>query len=182
MRRLVVVAVTGLLLGARATAGAATGAGRGVKYPAAALPRPRLRRAGPARRSTEVPRVATGASAQRLETGVNGYLDTRFTGQRVRTDALLPADDVPALANLTEGNFQLKLRWGGRRWRWRTPRSSSSGRAFYRGPEHDVAAYHPLAVISELYGSYNFSDRVNVTLGKKRVVWGPGFFSTRWIC
>ena len=42
-------------------------------------------------------------------------------------------------------------------------------------PDHDVASLHPLAVVSELYALYNVNEHLNFTLGKKRIVWGPGF-------
>ncbi len=109
-----------------------------------------------------------------LSTAVTGYLDSRTAWGHAVTDPLLPGTDVPAWTNLSEFNFQLKLRWGERAfalvdagffWQhaWQFP-----------GPAHDVAAYRPLAIVSEAYASYNVSDHLNVTIGKKRVVWGPG--------
>jgi hypothetical protein len=41
--------------------------------------------------------------------------------------------------------------------------------------DQDVPAYESVAVLSEAYALYNFTDHLNVTLGKKRIVWGPGF-------
>jgi hypothetical protein len=121
-----------------------------------------------------VPEGATGEEAPHLETVVNGYLDTRLTGQHVDTSALLPATDVPRLANLTEANFQLKLRGSERAFVLADASFFFQAAGFYPGGQHDVPAYRPLTVISELYGSYDLSERVHFTLGKKRVVWGPG--------
>jgi hypothetical protein len=120
---------------------------------------------------SSTPPPATG-----LETTVNGYLDTRFTAQHVRGDAPLPATDVPKLANMTEGNFQLKLRWGQSGFALADASFVFQRAGDYPGPDHDVPAYRPFAVISELYASYAPSEHLNVTVGKKRVVWGSGMF------
>jgi hypothetical protein len=121
------------------------------------------------------PEGSTGEARLRLETTVNGYLDTRFTAQHLRSDSLISTADTPRLANLTEGNFQLKLRWGDKGFALADASFFYQGAGDYPGPDHDVAAYHSLAVISELYGSYWLTPHANLTLGKKRVVWGPGF-------
>jgi hypothetical protein len=122
----------------------------------------------------EVPEGDTGAAPAALETTVNGYLDQRLTAQRVRTGGLLPGAAVPRFINLTEANFQLKLRWGGRALALADASFFYQRAAAFPGPEQDLPAYRPLAVLSELYGSYSFTDHANLTLGKKRVVWGPG--------
>ncbi len=115
---------------------------------------------------------------------VNGFLDTRTTGAYASVAHLLPADDVAHLANLTEGNVQLKLDWRDKA----TAIADASflyqkGGLYYgndgtgerlRLADHDVATYRPSAVLSEFYGTYNFHEHFNVTLGKKRIVWGPG--------
>lgn len=114
------------------------------------------------------------ATRPAVETAVNGYLDSRLSVARVRTDGLFPADDVPAWTNLTEFNTQLKLRWGDRGF------SLVDASFFYQrawafpGADHDVPAYRPLSVISEGYASYNVGDHLNLTVGKKRIVWGSG--------
>ncbi len=114
----------------------------------------------------------------------NGFLDTRTTGAYASVGHLLPADDVAHLANLTEGNIQLKLDWGDKG----TGVADASflfqkGGLYYgndgtgerlRLPDHDVSMYRPSAVLSEFYGTYNFHDHFNLTVGKKRIVWGPG--------
>jgi len=121
-----------------------------------------------------VPEGDTGATPAALESTVNGYLDERLTGQRVRTGALIPGDSVPRFINLTEANFQLKLRWGGRALALGDASFFYQKAAAFPGAEKDVPAYRPLAVISELYGSYSFSEHAHLTVGKKRIVWGPG--------
>ncbi len=115
--------------------------------------------------------VAPAAVAQ---PAVNGYVDSRLWAAHVRTGGLLPTADVPAWANLTELNMQLKLRWGDRGL------ALIDDSFFYQRawafPDgfHDVPAYRPLSVISEAYASYNVTDHLNLTAGKKRIVWGPG--------
>ena len=113
-----------------------------------------------------------------------GFLDTRTTGAYASVTNLLPANDVAHLANLTEGNVTLKLDWRDKA----TATADASfifqkAGLFYgndgtgerlRLADHDVAAYRPTAVLSEFYGTYNVHDHFNVTLGKKRIVWGPG--------
>jgi hypothetical protein len=122
----------------------------------------------------EVPSGDTGAAAPALETTVNGYLDERLTFARVRTGGVIPGDSVPRFVNLTEANFQLKLRWGGRALVLGDASFFYQRAAAFPGEEKDLPAYRSLAVLSELYGSYSFTDHANLTLGKKRVVWGPG--------
>lgn len=124
-----------------------------------------------------VPEGSTGEPPKVLDVTVNGYLDTRLTAQRVRTDRLLPATDTPRVANLTEANLQLRLRWGDRGFALADASFLYQKAGGYPGTgDHDVPAYRPLAVLSESYGSLTLSDHANLTLGKKRVVWGPGFF------
>jgi hypothetical protein len=109
-----------------------------------------------------------------LVVSVNGYADSRTSYTHARTDALLPADDVPTWSNLTE--LDLQLRW---RWRQRAQALLDAGYFFqggwgYPGGGHDVPAYRPLAVINEAYGSYDLHEHLQLTLGKKRVTWGSG--------
>jgi hypothetical protein len=122
-----------------------------------------------------VPEGDTGGERPRLETTINGYLDQRFTTQAVRDRGLIPADEVPAFIALTEANLQLKLRWGERGLALGDASFFYQRAAGFPGAEKDLPAYRPLAVLSELYGSYAFGEHAHLTLGKKRVVWGPGF-------
>ena len=127
----------------------------------------------------EVPEGDTGAAPAALETTVNGYLDQRLTGQRVRTGGLLPGAEVPRFINLTEANFQLKLRWGGKGLALGDASFFYQRAADFPGVEKDLPAYRPLAVMSELYGGYAFTEHLNLTLGKKRVVWGASSVSAK---
>jgi hypothetical protein len=120
-----------------------------------------------------IPEGATSATTAALEVGVTGYLDQRLTFARVRRDGLLPGEDVPRVVNLTEANVQVKLRAGEALALMDASFFFQKGFA-YPGGAQDNPAYRPLAVLSELYGSYGFGEHVNLTLGKKRVVWGPG--------
>lgn len=123
--------------------------------------------------------------AIQLEQQLTGYLDTRETFQHVPTGRLLPSRDVPAWLNTTEANFQLKLRWGDRGLAYVDASFfHQSGFGFYDVgsdgnrasiDDHDVASIRPLAIVSEAYGTVNFGDHARLTLGKKRIVWGPGF-------
>jgi hypothetical protein len=122
-----------------------------------------------------------------LDTRLVGFLDTRLTYTGVEVDRLLPADDVPAIADLSEGNLQLRLRWGDFGLAYADWSLVWQKGAVFRGADkngaevaladHDVPALRNAAVVSELYGTWNLAEHFNVTLGKKRVVWGPGFAS-----
>ena len=115
---------------------------------------------------------------------VNGFLDNRTTGAYASVGHLLPSDDVAHLANLTEGNVQLKLDWRDKATGYADASFILQKAGLYYGndgtgerlrlADHDVATYRPSAVLSEFYGTYNFHEHFNVTLGKKRIVWGPG--------
>ncbi|PTL82711.1 hypothetical protein [Vitiosangium sp. GDMCC 1.1324] len=120
----------------------------------------------------------------KLEATTTGYLDTRFTGSHVSSAGLVPTTGVPALANLSEGNMQVKLRYGpglsagadlSLYWQWA---------GLFRGvdtrgeevvlSEQDVPLYRPSAVVSELFAAWEAAPHLHLTLGKKRVVWGSG--------
>lgn len=139
----------------------------------------------PAPADAPVAEAAVAVPPLTLEPSVTGYLDSRLTYTHVPGGRLLPSRDVPAFANITEANFQLKLRWGDRALAYVDASyfyqrgqlffdTDKDGQRFWI-PDHDVPALRPLAVVSELYGNYDFSEHVRLTLGKKRIVWGPGF-------
>jgi len=127
---------------------------------------------------------ASTSSDPLLTTTTTGFLDTRTTYNAVSVDRPMPADNIPALANLTEANIQLKLQWKDRAQGladlsyiyqgggWFYGRDAAGQRA--RVAAHDVAALHPAALMSELYGTLNLGAHANLTVGKKRVVWGSG--------
>lgn len=137
------------------------------------------------RAPAEEEHVAEGMGVEEepdFSTSVNGYGDTRWVYTGVSTDSVLPSSQVPVISNLTEANTQL-------RFTWRRAMALADASFFYqfgtlfytreqgesvRVPNQDILAYRPLALINELYGIYNFTDNLNLTVGKKRIVWGPG--------
>lgn len=127
--------------------------------------------------------LAASGTAWELETRTTGYLDTRVQGARVVVGGLLPSEQTPSLANTTEGNLQLNLRFGEHGFVFTDASLFWQTAGFYWGEgvsgervrlsDQDVAAWRPAVVVSELYGSWNLSENAHLTLGKKRVVWGP---------
>lgn len=119
-----------------------------------------------------------------LQKKLVGWIDSRTTGGYVSVAKLLPSDDTPQLSNLTEANLALTLDlgdaariYGDLSWVWGrggffVGDDGSGGRADVEA--HDVPAAQPGAYISELYGLVRFGEHWNLTLGKKRVVWGTG--------
>lgn len=133
----------------------------------------------------QVPQAPTSEpEAPLLSVRSSGFLDTRWTAGYATVARPLPSSDTPHLQELTEANVQLKLGWGDkgqalvdasfvhqRAWLYWGLGSDGSRT---RLADHDVASYRPAAIISEAYGIYNLGERLNLTLGKKRVMWGPG--------
>lgn len=120
----------------------------------------------------------------KLEATTTGYLDTRFSWAHVSPVGLVPATGVPALANLSEGNMQVKLRYGpllsagaDLSLFWQAAglfRGVDAGGAEVGVADQDVPLYRPTAVVSELFAAWEATPHLNLTLGKKRVVWGSG--------
>lgn len=128
--------------------------------------------------------VADAPPEPLLKVRASGFLDSRMTGGYASVGHLTPSNDVPRLQNLSEANVQLKLDWGAkgtafadtsfvwqRGWMYW---GAGAGAERVRLADHDVAALHPAAIVAELYGVYNIAERLNLTVGKKRVLWGPG--------
>jgi hypothetical protein len=114
------------------------------------------------------------AASSGLELTTSGYVDSRMLYQRARHGASA-ASDLPKLSNLTEGSIQLKLRLSPQAfvdydvsffWQW--------AGLFAEDGRQDHVAYRPQVVMSELFGSYELAPSLQVTAGKKRIVWGPG--------
>ncbi len=115
---------------------------------------------------------------------VNGYAGLRSQYTAVRTGGLLPSNDVPGFDQLLEGNVQVRQTLAERSFVYAD--LSAFGRiAFdYRGvdddgneirlPDHDVEGARPYLSLSELYLSHEFLPALNLTVGRKRVVWGSG--------
>ncbi|MGA9520714.1 MAG: hypothetical protein WBV82_04570, partial [Myxococcaceae bacterium] len=94
------------------------------------------------------------------------------------------ADDQPRVDNLLEGNVQVRQAFGERSFVYAD--ISAFGRiAFdYRGvdesgneirlPDRDLDGSRPYFSLSELYLSHDFLPALNLTVGRKRVVWGSG--------
>ncbi len=115
---------------------------------------------------------------------VQGWIDSRTSVGYASVARLLPANDAPQLSNLSEANLQLRLDIGDGA-RIYTDLSlvwAKAGITYGAGkegervrlPAHDIAAFRPGSFVSELYGLLHFGEHWNLTLGKKRVVWGPG--------
>ena len=139
--------------------------------------------------SAEIALVVPADAPQRLLVTTNGWLDSRQSYTRVGWDRLLPSRDVPTWSNLSEANIQLKLRWkdkdgqdvgdGGADVSFLYQKAGGYWTADDTGQQarvadHDVATYHPAAIVSELYGNWRPSEHLQILLGKKRITWGPG--------
>lgn len=120
-----------------------------------------------------------------LKTTLTGYVDTRFGYGHMGRETIIPTRDIANFNNLTEGNFQLRLQWRERAFVLAdTSFFYQNAQLFYtanangdyvRYKNHDVPGLRPTTTLSEVYLSYNFNDHANLTLGKKRIIWGPGF-------
>jgi hypothetical protein len=115
---------------------------------------------------------------------VSGFVDSRWTGGYASVARPLPSDDFAHLQGLTEANVLLKLAGRGgatglvdlslvhaRGWMYW---GAAADGARLRLADHDVASLRPAAIVSEAYGILPMGERLNLTLGKKRVLWGPG--------
>ena len=146
-------------------------------------------RAQEASETPVLPEVASGDTGERPEAPLltmtaTGFLDSRNTFTKVAVSRPMASDNQPSLANLSEANLQLKLQWQERAHGYADVSYIYQGGGWFYGRDaagekvrvaaHDVAALHPAALISELYGTLNIGEHVNLTLGKKRVVWGSG--------
>lgn len=116
---------------------------------------------------------------------VNGYLDSRSQFTRARVGGLLPTRDLPQLSELIEANVQLKARYAERGFVYADVSLFGQFVGNYRDvdaqgeeiviPDHHPPGTDPLVALSELYTSHDFNDELNLLVGKKRLVWGPGF-------
>ncbi|MCI0573248.1 MAG: hypothetical protein L0Y66_21080 [Myxococcaceae bacterium] len=120
----------------------------------------------------------------KVEATTTGYVDSRFTWQHVAPTGLVPASGIPALSNLSEGNMQVKLRYGQALsagadlslfWQWAGLfRGVDTAGTDVELPAQDAPLYRPSAVVSELFASWEALPNLNFTVGKKRIVWGSG--------
>src|SRR3954470_12371418 len=128
--------------------------------------------------------VAAGAFASTPPEG-NGYVDSRSQATHANVTGVLPTQDVPQLDELIEANVQLKHRYAEKGFVYGDVSLFGQFAGNYRSvdadgnvivvPDHHVPANDPLVSLSELYVSHDFGDELNVLVGKKRIVWGPGF-------
>jgi hypothetical protein len=119
-----------------------------------------------------------------LEATTTGYFDSRLLWQHLAPAGLVPPGGVPSWYDLSEGNVQVKVRAGPRLhvgadaslfWQWAGGfRGVDAGGEPVDVPAQDQPAYRPTAVLSELYASWEVAPSLQLTLGKKRVVWGSG--------
>ncbi|MBI5494456.1 MAG: hypothetical protein HY904_05470 [Deltaproteobacteria bacterium] len=126
------------------------------------------------------------AAPARAEITYNGYLSERLQVTAPMEGAPISTRDLAILQSLSEANLQARFRGLDDKL---TVYADLSAFASFAGgyadtdpgdgrlhfvPEHDVANYRPLFVISEAYAGYDFFDHLSVLAGKKRVVWGSG--------
>ncbi len=124
--------------------------------------------------------------SKKLIVEVNGYVDNRFQYSFINPNATPSSTiDIPSLQEILEGNIQLKVNLSSRAFIYSDvsliyqngwlfyDKDGAGGRTIYK--EHDVTTLHPFVVPSELYLTYTPRPYLNFLVGKKRVVWGPGF-------
>lgn len=128
--------------------------------------------------------LATALTAEKSTTEVNGYVSNRLSYGWNNTNNIIPVTDQPQLQELLELNFQL------RRPLWKSSFVYVDASAFLQADGdyvkagsngqrenaalHDVAAFHPAFVVSEAYISYSPVPNLNLSIGKKRILWGAG--------
>jgi hypothetical protein len=115
---------------------------------------------------------------------VTGYLDSRSSWTRARTWGLLPTDDVPQLQELLELNTQVKVKVRERSYLYSDVSLVANLGTHYRSRDASGAEVllddrnspqaQPVVSLNELYAFHEFAPALNVLVGKKRLVWGPG--------
>jgi hypothetical protein len=122
--------------------------------------------------SAETLTAESGPTKPKLTSTV--YVDTRMPFQHDRAISLSPLA-APTVSNLSEGNVQLKatltphtFAMGDASLYWQWADLIKNGQAF------ESTQYRPQVIVNELYVSSEQNEHLNLTLGKKRVVWGPG--------
>lgn len=129
---------------------------------------------------------ASGSESKKILAEVNGYVDNRFQYSYIDPGASpISTKDQPSLQEILEGNIQLKVTLSSKAFiytdisliyqnGWLFYDKDASGERV-RYPEHDVATFRPFVVPSELYVTYSPKPWLNFLIGKKRIIWGPGF-------
>lgn len=113
-----------------------------------------------------------------------GYGMTRTQFTRARTWGLLPTNEVPQLQQLLEFNAQVKVSVKEHSYLSTDVSLIASYGGFYRGVDGDgrevalddksSSQVQPIVSINEFFVSHEFIPELNVLIGKKRIVWGPG--------
>ncbi|MDX2012396.1 MAG: hypothetical protein SFW67_19525 [Myxococcaceae bacterium] len=115
---------------------------------------------------------------------VTGYGMSRTQFTRARPWGLVPTNDIPQLQQLLEFNAQVKVSVKGHSYLSTDVSLIANFGGFYRGTDtngREVALadrsspqVQPIVSINEFFVSHEFLPELNVLVGKKRIVWGPG--------
>ncbi|MCA2978749.1 MAG: hypothetical protein INH41_12915 [Myxococcaceae bacterium] len=115
---------------------------------------------------------------------VTGYGMSRTQFTRARPWGLLPTNDVPQLQQLLEFNAQVKVSVKERSYLSTDVSLIGSFGGFYRGvdgagrevalPDRASPQVQPIVSVNEFFVAHEFRPELNVLVGKKRIVWGPG--------
>lgn len=115
---------------------------------------------------------------------VTGYGMSRTQFTRARTWGLVPTSDIPQLQQLIEFNTQVKVSVRPHSYLSTDVSLIASYGGFFRGVDaegREVALadksspqVQPIVSINELFISHEFLPELNLLIGKKRIVWGPG--------
>lgn len=125
-------------------------------------------------------------TGKKISAEANGYADNRFQYAYINpTRTLFPTKDQPSLQEILEGNIQLKVSIGQKAFVYAdVSLIYQNGWLYYdrdangdrvKIDDHDVPTLRPFVVPSELYVSVTPKPWLNFLVGKKRVIWGPGF-------
>ena len=131
--------------------------------------------------------VAAGWSGPaRADLAANGYGMVRAQVTVPSDRSLVSTRDLAMIQLLPEANLQLKLNVLDDKLRFTSDTSAFGGFALGYSDratgtytllpvaDHDVPAFRPRFVISEAYGQWEVGEHLNITVGRKRVVWGTG--------
>lgn len=115
---------------------------------------------------------------------VTGYGMSRTQFTRARPWGLVPTNDIPQLQQLLEFNTQVKVSVREHSYLSSDISLIANFGGFYRGVDmagREVALddksspqVQPIVSINEFFVSHEFIPELNVLVGKKRIVWGPG--------
>lgn len=131
------------------------------------------------------PEAPYEAERSAVGNSVNGYLDNGFNFQRAKVDGLLSTHDLPQIDDLIELNVQLKHTYAAQGFVYGDMSAFAQFAGIYRTKDtaghevdfgdHQVSTYLPLFSLNEFYLSHDVTRELNLTVGKKRMVWGAGF-------